>query len=1195
MQVQKHTYVNADVAAELGLRGHPQKVKVNVLNGQVETFETTPVECTLESLDGKSYKITAFTTNRVTGNIRITDWSTCAERWPHLKEITFHQLGSRPIVDLLIGLDSADLHYSFKDVRGEPGQPIARLTPLGWTCVGDLGQIDQHNATTNFVRTYFASEEAEMEDLNVMLRRFWEIDNSGMESVPAMSKQENLILEKAEKSITFSEGQYQIAIPWKVDKLQLPDNYKMALNRLQNLERRLLKSPEMTVAYSEVITKYLEKGYIRKVEPSEKEPMKQWYLPHFAILKSDRATTKTRIVFDASAKCNNISLNNMINQGPKLQRELFDVLLRFRRYPVAIACDISEMYLKIRLCPQDKSCHRFLWRDLDASKLPSVYEFTRLVFGINASPFLAQCVSQSHAMLFRESHPRASETILKSTYMDDSMDSVLNEVEGINLYKELSELWKLAGMHTHKWLSKSTAVMKEIPIQDRACKLEFNENSSFLVKTLGILWIAAEDNFTFKFKGIDQVFKFTKRDFLKRIATLFDPLGFLSPYTVRAKILMQEIWIAGTDWDDPLLDETNRKVQMWFGELEELQRIKVPRSLQRRDTVKSTSLHTFVDASQSAYGGVVYVRTEYNDQTVSVILAAAKTKVTPLQSVSIPRLELMGAHLGSKLARTIANVLSIPKQHMIFWSDSTDVLWWIRGYSRVFKPFVTNRVGEIQSHSNLDQWRYIPTNINPADYLTRGLTVAELIEKKCWWEGPEYLQYSESKWPDNKVCKIASEQITKEVKKKYKYIEGPSNLQCDDNHSSWRLDAKRYSNWQRLIRVQSWVNQFIHNCCVNEEHKVKGELTLNELSDAEKQIIRGAQKEAFSEEYLALQKGTKLTMSSKLFGLSPKLDEDGEIRLNTRLQYAEFLPYDVRHPIVLPQKHWVTKLIVKYFHEKGNHNAGTNQTLSLLSTKYWIIAAREKIKEWERECATCKRRKAKQAEQIMAPLPINRLKPSLRAFVRTAVDFAGPFITRQGRGKSRCKRYLCMFTCLATRAVHLEMAYGLDTDSFLKAFCRMVNRRGLPEEMLSDNETNFVGANEELRELVKQITKDSRVNESLVKQGVKWTFNPPYAPHFGGVFETMIKAAKRAIIAILGNADITDEELLTAFTGAESLLNLRPLTYQSANPEDTTPLTPNHFLQGQMGGKFAPEVDQETCYNPKKRWRRIQELTRHLA
>ena len=152
---------------------------------------------------------------------------------------------------------------------------------------------------------------------------------------------------------------------------------------------------------------------------------------------------------------------------------------------------------------------------------------------------------------------------------------------------------------------------------------------------------------------------------------------------------------------------------------------------------------------------------------------------------------------------------------------------------------------------------------------------------------------------------------------------------------------------------------------------------------------------------------------------------------------------------------------------------------------------------------------------------------------------------------------------------------------FFKAFCRMVNQRGLPEEMLLDNGTNFVGANEELYELIKQMTKDTKINESLVKQGVKWTFNPPYAPHFGVVFEIMIKAAKRTIIAILGNADVTDEELMTAFTGAESLINSRPLTYQSANPDDTTPLTPNYFLQGQMGRMFAPEVDQETCYNPK--------------
>ena len=339
--------------------------------------------------------------------------------------------------------------------------------------------------------------------------------------------------------------------------------------------------------------------------------------------------------------------------------------------------------------------------------------------------------------------------------------------------------------------------------------------------------------------------------------------------------------------------------------------------------------------------------------------------------------------------------------------------------------------------------------------------------------------------------------------------------------------------------------RFVHNCHVNIECRIKGELILDEIKDAEKQIIKNAQREAFNNEYVALQKYKQLPGNSKLLGLCPKLDEDSLIRSDSRLQYAEFLPYDVRYPIILPRRNRVTKLIVKHYHEMGHHTAGSNQTLSTLSTKCWIIAACEEIAEWEKECAACIRKKVKCAKQIMAPLPLNRLKLSLRAFTRTAVDFGGPFVTIQGRGKLRQKHYLCLFTCLASRAVHLEVAYGLDTDSFLRAFYRMCNRRGVPEEMISDNGTNFVGENQELCELINHVFQSSRLKESLVCQRVKWTFNPPSAPPFGGVFETMIKAAKR-----LCNTDINDEELMTAFTGAEALITSRPLTYQSANPED---------------------------------------------
>lgn len=191
------------------------------------------------------------------------------------------------------------------------------------------------------------------------------------------------------------------------------------------------------------------------------------------------------------------------------------------------------------------------------------------------------------------------------------------------------------------------------------------------------------------------------------------------------------------------------------------------------------------------------------------------------------------------------------------------------------------------------------------------------------------------------------------------------------------------------------------------------------------------------------------------------------------------------------------------------------------------------------------------------------------------------------------KRYLCLFTCLTSRAVHLEMAYALDTDSFLNAFYRMASRRGLPDEVISDNGSNFIGAERELKELVEKLDQE-KIKKSAANKGIKWYFNPPLAPHFGGVHETMIKAAKRAAYAILKGADVTDEELTTAFTGAEGLLNSRPITYQSANPMDDVPLTPNHFLFGQVGGQFAPESVDTSPYDARKRWRRIQELVRHF-
>ncbi|KAK3102963.1 hypothetical protein FSP39_015321 [Pinctada imbricata] len=726
-----------------------------------------PVEFDLESTDGKTRsRISAFTTNRVTGNMCAINWNKHKEQWSHLSDIKFPIQGKCPNVDMLLGIDFADLHYSIRDIRRKSNEPIARLTPLGWTCIGSPNIMMGTGNSTHYIRTYFTNKTDAHSEIDDLVRKFWEIEEiKGDSNCINLSTDEHIAVSKVRKSMNFSDGRYEVEIPWREDRRILPRNFDMAFKRLERTERRLQRNPEIAKGYTECIQKYTEKGYVRKVPEIEERPNEEWFLPHFAVVKPDRSTTKTRIVFDASAKFARISLNDVIHQGPKLQRELFDVLLRFRKRPVAIACDIAEMYLRINVAPKDRSCQRFLWRDLNQNKKPEVYEFQSVVFGINSSPFQAQFVSQEHARKHENELPRAVETVLKSTYMDESLDSVETEEDGITLYNQLSDLWRRAGMYARKWLSNSKSVLKEVPETDRALEVDLDGGYLPSVKTLGLVWSADPDQFSFNANPVDENLEITKRNFLKKIAMLFDPLGFVTPYTIRAKFLLQEMWACGYDWDATLSNELKLKAHTWLKELHDLRKVAVDRCIREResDFVVSESFHTFVYASQDVYGAVVYARYEYSDSSVSTRMIAAKGRVAPLKSISIPRMELLGAILGLRLTCAISKALEIDMKHVTYWSDSMNVLYWIRGCSRSYKTFVANRVSEIHDHSEPVQWRYVPTEENPADIASRGTTVEKLVEEIKWWYGPSFLREPEQTWPKNKIEKSDSPQ--NEIKK----------------------------------------------------------------------------------------------------------------------------------------------------------------------------------------------------------------------------------------------------------------------------------------------------------------------------------------------------------------------------------------------------------------------------------------------
>ena len=1172
------TYVRSEIVQSLGLTVQNKPLCISTITEKDTEVDSGLVQIVIESLNGETRrKLGARTLRNLCDNLRPPDWNKLKTKWKHLEEITFPKLENRKI-DILIGSDHPELTLALEEKIGKPGEPVARKTPLGWTCVGTFGPPKGDGIVT-YAQCYFSAPTMDEE-----LRKLWNSDIIPPSSDTCVyTAEEKLALQKAEDTLEFLGDRYKIGITWAKDKPELKDNYAMAEKRLLSEERSLIKRPEVGEAVREVFRGNIEKTYVREISEEEKKTP-GWYLPHFAVVREDRETTKTRLVYDAAATYDNKSLNSEMLAGPKLQLDVLDILISFRSGTVALMGDVKEMFCQIVMAEDCRRFHRILWRDLNQEAPIKVYEATRLIFGDKASPFLAQYVIRQHAERLKEEYPLAAEVCRKFIYMDDAMRS-LDEVEVIKrLRRELSELLERGGFKIRKWMSNSHEVLKDIPEEDRATGIiELEEAGLPCVKALGVRWDAEKDVLGFSHSEVQQG-TVTKRSLLSIIARLFDPLSLLAPFTIRAKILLQEAWIKGLDWDEPFPPALEDQAQAWIKEVTQVTNFEIPRCL-HRGSPQRTSLHTFTDASKLAYGAVVYARNQYLDGSVSVRIVVAKARVTPLKAISIPRLELLAAMLGLRLAVRVSNLLQI--EDLVYWSDSMDVIYWIHGQSRQYKPFIAHRIGEIQEKSIPSQWRHVPGHKNPADLATRGAKLDEILADSVWTNGPEFLYESEECWPETK--KLEKIGLSEDAQKDSGKSQVSSTIVVEsDRQENNPIDSSRFSSWLRLTRTTAWVLRLVQIARSKEKSQFqKPYLEVQEIEKAEEYWIRQIQYKKYGDTIQRLI-NRKPNPSGPLRSLRPFLDEEGLLRVGGRLQESN-LPYEAKHPFIVPARNHVTTLLVRHTHGVTcKHAEGVNAVLAELRQKYWVIDGREEAKRVDNQCVPCRIRKKKAAKQLMAPLPPFRVTVPLRAFSRSAVDFAGPFIVKITR-RVEAKRWLCLFTCTASRAVHLEMAYTLDTDGFLNTFTRMTSRRGKPERVVSDNGTNFIGADRELGELVQALDQEKIINDAANK-GIKWKFNPPLGSHHGGLFEALIKSAKVALKAILGNAKLHDEELHTAIVEVEGLMNSRPLTYTSNDPKDENVLTPNHFLMGQAGGQLAPRIIDEIAYNPRKRWRLVQDL-----
>ncbi|XP_073782539.1 uncharacterized protein [Danio rerio] len=1179
----ERTMLLPEAVNQLNLDKRPETLALRTIRQEVQTLNGASVSFKISSTSKpkKTFQIkNAFTSKRLGLADHSYPVASLKKRYKHLADLPLESFAFvKPLV--LIGADYPQLISPVEPVRlGPPGGPAAIRTRLGWTLQGPAHLIQWAPTTQQCLHTSISSPTLE---LMQNVERLWKMDALPYQStrLAVRSKEDKEALELLEVKTKRVQdaGIFRYATPLlrKQGVPPLRAQKESVLPSLRALERRLARDPQQAEEYCAAISKLEEAGAIRRLTTSEVlDSAESYYIPHHVV----RHNGKSRIVFNCSFPYQGRSLNDTLLPGPTLGASLLGVLLRFREHAVAISSDIRGMFHQVQLLPEDQPLLRFIWRDMKRADPPAVFQWQVLPFGTACSPCCATFALHRHA----RDHSGVNNAVLHSVehcfYVDNCLQSLPTAEEAKELVDQLRDVLASGGFELRQWASNVPDVLRHLPAEVRSDSMErwlSHDEPGLPEPALGLSWHWGSDTLGYRSRPVEYK-TLTMRNIYKVLARQYDPLGFIAPYTTRAKLIVQSMWDKPRDWDDPCIPPDLQKAwTTWESELHWLPHIAVPRPYAPGLTepmVVSRQIHVFSDASTKAYGSVAYIRTEDVQGRIQVAFLAARSRVAPRRQHSIPRLELCGALTAAQLAKKIETELTIKTDKPILWSDSTTVLTWLHSESCRFKVFVGTRIAEIQELTAGSTWLYVDTAQNPADDVTRGKALAELAVPNRWSQGPLFLHKPSTDWPSQ-----PGELLEQDISE-YKKV-----TLCGTISKANRQEAQgalTYQSWNDLMEsvAQEAYGAANQDTC----------LTAEDYRRAEKSIFSRIQAECFPEELHCLKAGKAVPRSSRLASLSPELDpSEGFIRVGGRLRRAEGLDTAFKHPILLDPSHHMTKLLIRDYDERLCH-PGPERVFAEIRRTFWILRGREAIRREQHQCQGCQRWKAKPSVPKMADLPLARLRLYQPAFYSTGVDCFGPFQVRIGRRSE--KRWGIIYKCLTTRAVHLDLLHAMDSDSFLMSLRRFIARRGSPAELYSDQGTNFRGGEKELSEWFSRMSPD--LQQLLAKQKIAFCFNPPAAPHFGGTWEREIKSVKMALNTVIGAQPISEEVLRTVLLEVEAILNSKPLGYTSSNVADLDAVTPSILLMGRLDGTLPPVVYPKSEGLSRRRWRHCQVLADHF-
>ncbi|XP_045459596.1 uncharacterized protein LOC123670134 [Melitaea cinxia] len=1005
-----------------------------------------------ESIRINAYVMRTLTTLLPTSNLKHPNWLEL--RKLDLADPDFITPGK---IDILLGADVYGDVLLDGIIKHPEGKLVAQNTILGWVVSGRM------TLETMSARKQITSLHTQVKD-DDLLKRFWEIEREPNNIRKKFSKEE----EKCEEfydatTVRDEDGRFVVRLPFKNEdpKCQYGELREIAAKRFNFLERKLSKNPKLREEYYKVMDEYINLKHMVEVDSSEIDKPTAVYLPHHAVVREDKSTTKLRIVFDASCKgSNNYSLNDDLCVGPQLQQELRHILMRWRTHRICITADIIKMYRMVRVADEDTDYQRLLWRSSPHEPIKH-YKLLRLTFGTACAPYLAVKSLQTLANEEQLKYPTAAKITKTDYYMDDLLSGCDTEEQATNIYNEMNNLMNSGGFQLQKWSSNSEALLQYIGKNKRDDhELPLKVNS--VVKVLGLSWNRDTDCFEYTVNLPEPKQPVTKRHILSEIAKLYDPLGWIAPVVVIAKIIMQKLWKSGLEWDEPidniLLAEWNR----YRENLAYIKNLSIPRWLHYSNAI-SIELHVFADASQAAYGAAVYMRV-INEERVYVNLITSKTKVAPIEKqISIPRLELCGAALAAKLILETSQVLCVPKNKLFAWTDSTIVLAWLKGGPSRWSTFVSNRVSDILNTVDFERWGHVSTDINPADCASRGLQGSELLNHSLWWNGPVWLSDL------NMSIGVTNIEDTQEEER----VRSLNVIHNTEEEFIWT----KFSSLSKMLRVISYCRRFINLKLPKDKRETYFKfITPKELTESLNNCIKQVQSIEFSDDIKQLKSHGYVLKKSKIRNLCPFLDNIGILRVGGRLQRSQ-IAYDTQHPIILPAKSHLSKLVIKEAHLRTMHG-GPLVMLNYLRSKYWILRAKDRTKKIYRECITCIRYSKKNTTQLMGQLPDVRVKAD-RPFKSAGVDYAGP-----------------------------------------------INIRFSP------------GADKQLRDMFNNAksTIPGEIAELLALERTTWHFIPPHAPNFGGLWEAGVRSTKTHLRKVIGDTALTYEELATVLAQVEALM-----------------------------------------------------------